>query len=88
VWNRSREHERLGSLKAISVLCVFGPSLFWLHYAIFSMVLQTFPMLFTILVLPLSINSKFFIYDNFISLIRNLGMTLQVDSNIEWKFFG
>jgi hypothetical protein len=28
VWNRSGEHGRLGSLKAITVLCVFGPSLF------------------------------------------------------------
>jgi hypothetical protein len=32
VWSRSREHGCLGSLKAVSVLCVFGPSLFWLHY--------------------------------------------------------
>jgi len=28
VWNRSGEHGRLGSLRAVSVLCVFGPSLF------------------------------------------------------------
>jgi len=35
VWSRSGEHGRLGSLKAVSVLCVFGPSLFgiraWFH---------------------------------------------------------
>jgi len=28
VWSRSGEHGHLGSLKAGSVLCVFGPSLF------------------------------------------------------------
>ncbi len=28
VWSRPGEHGRLGSLKAVSVLCVFGPSLF------------------------------------------------------------
>jgi len=28
VWSRSGEHGCLGSLKAGSVLCVFGPSLF------------------------------------------------------------
>jgi len=28
MWSRSGEHGRLGSLKAVSVLCVFGPSLF------------------------------------------------------------
>jgi hypothetical protein len=28
VWSRSGEHGRLGSLKAVSVLCVFGPSFF------------------------------------------------------------
>jgi len=28
MWSRSGEHGRLGSLKASSVLCVFGPSLF------------------------------------------------------------
>jgi hypothetical protein len=28
VWSRSGEHGRLGSLKAVSVLCVFGPFLF------------------------------------------------------------
>jgi hypothetical protein len=27
MWSRSGEHGRLGSLKAVSVLCVFGPSL-------------------------------------------------------------
>jgi hypothetical protein len=28
MWSRLGEHGRLGSLKAVSVLCVFGPSLF------------------------------------------------------------
>ncbi len=28
MWSKSGEHGRLGSLKAVSVLCVFGPSLF------------------------------------------------------------
>ncbi len=28
MWSRSGEHGRLGSLKAVSVMCVFGPSLF------------------------------------------------------------
>jgi hypothetical protein len=28
VWSRSGEHGRLGLLKEVSVLCVFGPSLF------------------------------------------------------------
>jgi len=28
VWSRSGEHGRLGSLKVVSVLCDFGPSLF------------------------------------------------------------
>jgi hypothetical protein len=35
VWNRSGEHGRLGSLRAVSVLCVFRPSFFgikaWFH---------------------------------------------------------
>jgi len=28
VWSKSGEHGRLGLLKAVSVLCVFGPSFF------------------------------------------------------------
>jgi hypothetical protein len=28
VWSRLEEHGRLGSLKVVSVLCVFGPSFF------------------------------------------------------------
>ncbi len=28
MWSRSGKHGRLGSLKVVSVLCVFGPSLF------------------------------------------------------------
>ncbi len=28
MWSRSGEHGRLGSLKAVNVLCVFGLSLF------------------------------------------------------------
>jgi hypothetical protein len=32
MWSRSGEHGHLGSLKAIIVLCVFGPSLFGIKH--------------------------------------------------------
>jgi hypothetical protein len=31
VSSSSGEHGRMGSLKAVVELCVFGPSFFWLH---------------------------------------------------------
>jgi len=42
VWSRLGEHGRLGSLKAGSVLCVFGPSLFgyiWVKSFSYSLVI-------------------------------------------------
>jgi hypothetical protein len=42
VWSRSGEHGRLGSLKTVSVLCVFGPSLFGYNWFIGVHITQVF----------------------------------------------
>jgi hypothetical protein len=61
VWSRSGEHGRLGSLKAVNVLCVFGPSLFRLHLYEFGkigLIIRTFLVKLFLLILNITCCTK------------------------------